>query len=212
MLLTVILAIIVFVVWAASFLFYDVPVNEDFPAAAPTSAIAVVATAPPTVAVATAAPTVSVAATAAPAVQVQPTALVAPTAVPTVAPEPTLAPTAVPVEPVALFSGSFTYIDALHNAEGQATIYTLPDGQRILRLENFTAQNGPDLFIGLSGHPQPRSNAELMGEGYVELGRLKGNTGNQNYELPADLDISAFKSVTIYCKAFSVMFSSATLQ
>jgi cytoskeletal protein RodZ len=121
------------------------------------------------------------------------------------------AATNVPAEPVALSSGSFTFIDNLHWAEGTATIYQLADGGRVLRLEPFTAQNGPDLFVGLSGHPMPRSSAEAHDSGYVELERLKANQGNQNYAIPADLDLSAFQSVVIYCKAFSVVFSTAEL-
>jgi hypothetical protein len=203
------------VAWAASFLFYDTTINEEFPAAAaPTSAIEVAPTALATVAVATAAPTTPPVAAA--VVQPQATTVDEPTAAPTATAEPTAVPTAAPsatpAEPLALFSGSFTQIDALHGAEGVATIYKLPDGRHILRLEPFAAQNGPDLYVGLSGHPQPRSNAELMNNGYLELARLKASSGNQNYELPADIDVSAFQSVTIYCKAFSVMFSSAALQ
>jgi hypothetical protein len=118
---------------------------------------------------------------------------------------------AAPSGPVALSRGSFTQIDPIHGAEGTATIYRLEDGNLVLRLENFTSTNGPDLFIGLSGHPKPRSSRELHDQGYVEIAALKGNQGNQNYELPADIDLSAFKSVTIYCRAFSVMFSSAEL-
>jgi hypothetical protein len=120
-------------------------------------------------------------------------------------------PTALLAGPVALASGSFTQIDALHGAAGSATIYRLPEGNLVLRLENFDAQNGPDLRVGLSGHPMPRNNAELNEGGYVELAVLKANQGNQNYELPADLDPSAFKSAVIYCKAFSVVFSTAEL-
>jgi hypothetical protein len=120
-------------------------------------------------------------------------------------------PTMMPAEPVALASGSFTQIDALHGATGSATIYRLPEGGLVLRLEGFDAQNGPDLRVGLSGHPMPRNNTELNQDGYIELAVLKANQGNQNYELPADLDASAFKSVVIYCKAFSVVFSTAEL-
>lgn len=120
-------------------------------------------------------------------------------------------PTAAPAGPVALASGSFTQIDALHGASGIATIYRLPEGNLVLRLEDFDAQNGPDLRVGLSGHPMPRNNTELHEGGYVELAVLKANQGNQNYDLPANLDPSAFRSVVIYCKAFSVVFSTAEL-
>jgi len=149
-----------------------------------------------------------------------PTAVAAPTVAAVVVAAPTVAPalpTAAPAqptaiaEPVALASGSFTRIDSLHAAEGTAIIYQLPDGSRVLRLENFSAQNGPDLYVSLSGHPMPRNNAETFDSGYVELERLKANQGNQNYALPAELDLAALKSVVIYCKAFSVVFSTAEL-
>ena len=48
--------------------------------------------------------------------------------------------------------------------------------------------------------------------GYVDLGKLKGNKGNQNYEIPDDVDIASMRSVTIYCKPFQVIFSVAPLQ
>ncbi len=46
---------------------------------------------------------------------------------------------------------------------------------------------------------------------YACVARLKGNVGSQNYDLPADVDLSRFRSVVIYCKQFSVVFSSAEL-
>jgi hypothetical protein len=125
--------------------------------------------------------------------------------------EPTTAPIATSNEPVALSQGEFTRVDVLHAAFGNAVIYRLPDGAHVLRLEEFSTTNGPDLYIGLSGHPMPRSNSELHESGYVELERLKGSEGSQNYALPADLDLNQFKSVVIYCKAFSVVFSTAEL-
>jgi hypothetical protein len=111
----------------------------------------------------------------------------------------------------ALSSGSFTVVDAIHKGEGRASIYEMPDGQRVLRFEDFKVTNGPDLFVYLSGHEAPRSAGELHDQGDFELGRLKGNVGNQNYDLPADLDLSRFRSVVIYCKQFSVVFSTAML-
>jgi|FLYN01.1.fsa_nt_gi hypothetical protein len=113
-------------------------------------------------------------------------------------------------DPVILSSGSFIRIDALHEAEGTATIYQLPDGSRVLRLEDFRSTNGPDLHVILSTDPNPRSH-DALGENYVELGRLKGNVGNQNYDIPADVDLSQFQSVVIYCQQLQVVFSMATL-
>ena len=190
------LAGLAFAWWTISPLFLNTRVDEAFPTAVAAPTVAAVVVAAPTVAPA------------------PPTAVAVVEVAPTVAPAP---PTAAPVqptaiaEPVALVSGSFTRIDSLHAAEGTAIIYQLPDGSRVLRLENFSAQNGPDLYVSLSGHPMPRSNAETYDSGYVELERLKANQGNQNYALPAELDLAAFKSVVIYCKAFSVVFSTAEL-
>jgi hypothetical protein len=118
----------------------------------------------------------------------------------------------VQTDPIALQSGSFTHIDKLHYADGKATIYRTTEGKLVLRLEDFVAGNGPDLYVALSGHPMPRSNDETHASGYREIARLKGNQGNQNYELPSDLDLSQYHSVVIWCRAFSVVFSSAELQ
>jgi hypothetical protein len=204
--------------WTISPLFISTRVDEAFPTAAAQPAAPQAPSAAPAAAAPTAAPSTAEAPTVAPATAEAPT--VAPTAAPstaeapTAAPAPTDAPTAAPAEPVALASGSFTVIDRLHGAEGRATIYTLPDGQRVLRLEGFRAQNGPDLRIGLAGHPMPRSSAELheTGAGYLELAGLKASEGSQNYELPADLDLASYQSVVIYCRAFSVVFSTAALE
>lgn len=116
-----------------------------------------------------------------------------------------------PDEPVALSSGAFVGIDAIHSGSGQATIYVLPDGERLLRFTEFEVTNGPDLFVYLSAHPAPRSSAELHEGGAVELGVLKGNIGSQNYVLPSDLVVDTYQSVVIYCKQFSVIFSTAEL-
>lgn len=116
-----------------------------------------------------------------------------------------------PAEPVFLASGQFGVIDVIHKGEGKALVVMLPGGQRFLRLEEFKVTNGPDLYVYLSGHVAPRDRAQLHQGAAFEVGRLKGNIGNQNYALPADLDLSQFKSVAIYCKRFSVIFTTAEL-
>ena len=108
--------------------------------------------------------------------------------------------------------GSFGEVDAIHKGEGQATFYRPPDGKVVLRLENFRVTNGPDLYVYLSGHPAPRSSAELHHAPDYEVAVLKGNIGDQNYELPPDLDLDGVKSVVIYCKRFTTVFSTAELR
>lgn len=112
---------------------------------------------------------------------------------------------------VFLAMGSFEDVDGFHKGEGKAVLIRLAGGRRFLRLESFKVTNGPDLFVYLSGHPAPRTRSQLHEGAAFEVGRLKGNVGNQNYELPANLNLTQFKSVAIYCKRFSTMFSTATL-
>ena len=64
----------------------------------------------------------------------------------------------------------------------------------------------------VSPHPDPRSRGDLNSRGYVELARLKGNRGNQNYPIPETVDVSTVNSVIIYCSPFHVIFSVAPLR
>ncbi len=109
-------------------------------------------------------------------------------------------------------SGQFTQMDVVHWAEGTATIYQLADNSRILRFENFRAANGPDLRVLLSASEAPTTTQEVQLRNIdIELGRLKGNLGNQNYIIPAQIDLSQYNSVVIYCRSFGVVFSTAPL-
>ena len=112
----------------------------------------------------------------------------------------------------AVKQGDFKDADSFHRGSGQAIIYTTPEGGHLLRLENLEVTNGPALHVVLSPHEDPTRSNEVLQEGYSDLGDLKGNRGNQNYTIPADVDLSVIKSVVIYCKPFAVVFSVATLQ
>ena len=112
----------------------------------------------------------------------------------------------------AVAMGSFKDADAFHRGSGTATIYRTPDGSEVLRLENLDVTNGPALHVVLSTHPDPERSQQVKQEGYVDLGDLKGNKGNQNYPIPAGVDTSIHKSVVIYCYPFAVVFSVATLE
>lgn len=92
--------------------------------------------------------------------------------------------------------------DGIHNAEGLATVIPL-DGRSVLRLEDFRSTNGPDLYVYLSTDKQASE--------FLDLGRLKANNGNQNYEIPDGTDLSKYDTVLIWCKSFSVLFGSAAL-
>ena len=100
--------------------------------------------------------------------------------------------------------------DRFHQGSGEATIYRAPDGSYLLRLENVKATNGPDLHVVSSTHPAPQSRDDVHQPGYLDLDLLKGDVGNQNYEIPADVDVGALASGVIYCAPFHVVFALKT--
>ena len=106
----------------------------------------------------------------------------------------------------AVLSGNFTDADAAHKGSGTATIYQQNEAL-ILRLQEFSVTNGPDLHVYLSTSPIPTDD---IGE-YIDLGELKGNIGDQNYDIPDGTDLSQYQSIIIYCQPFHVVFSTATL-
>ena len=93
--------------------------------------------------------------------------------------------------------------DGIHTAEGYVKILTLLDGSQILRLEDFRSTNGPDVHLYLSTDKQASN--------FIDLGRLKANNGDQNYQIPIDTDFNKYKYVLIWCQPFSVLFGSAQL-
>ncbi|MEE8376553.1 MAG: DM13 domain-containing protein [Acidimicrobiia bacterium] len=111
--------------------------------------------------------------------------------------------------PIALVSGQFEDFDSFHNGSGTATVYDLEDGSLVLRLEGFGVTNGPDLHVLLVPDGDPGGRDDVTG--YVDLGELKGNIGDQNYNIPAGIDIDGYGSVVIYCQPFHVIFSVASL-
>lgn len=110
-----------------------------------------------------------------------------------------------------LASGSFVDADRAHQGKGMATIYESVDGGALLRLTDFEVTNGPDLEVWLIAHPGPASSADVTGSKWLSLGRLKGNIGDQNYDIPAGTDLHDYASVVIWCEQFSVLFSPAPL-
>ena len=112
-------------------------------------------------------------------------------------------------EPAKLASGRF-HTNA-HKTQGLATIYRLEDGRRILRLTDFATSNGPDVRVYLVAAGDVQGEAAAKQAGFVDLGALKGNIGDQNYDVPADLDLSRYRAVSIWCRRFSVNFGAAPL-
>ena len=108
------------------------------------------------------------------------------------------------VETPTRYAGTFVGVgDGIHNAEGNAYALPLEDGGNVLRMENLRATNGPDLFVYLA--------TDKGASEFINLGALKANIGNQNYDIPEGTDLEKYNNVLIWCKAFSVLFGSAEL-
>jgi hypothetical protein len=98
-----------------------------------------------------------------------------------------------------------------HAGAGMVTIHRRADGSRVLRLSELNVDNGPDLYVYLAAVPDAWNDATIGDAEIVSLGRLKGNQGNQNYEIPADVDLDRFRAVSIWCRRFGVNFATAPL-
>ncbi len=111
-----------------------------------------------------------------------------------------------------LYTGKFH--GKVHPTEGRATVYQQADGKLLLRLTGFRTSNGPDVHVVLIAVKDASDNANSLKSSTerVELGKLKGNEGDQNYEIPAGTDLSKFTAVSIYCERFNANFGAAPLE
>jgi len=110
----------------------------------------------------------------------------------------------------AVESGQFYSI--LHPTEGTATIYEMGDGTRVLRLTSFRTSNGPDVHVYMVASDDAKDAGSVEKAGFVDLGVIKGNIGDQNYTLASDVDLAKYRAVSIWCKRFSVNFGAAALR
>lgn len=118
-------------------------------------------------------------------------------------------PTDLVLTPVA--TGSFRDADGVHQGEGNATILQTESGAGLVRLTEFRVTNGPDLEVWLVAEPDPQTSDDVKASQWVSLGQLKGNIGDQTYQVPEGVDLQAYGSVVIWCEQFGVLFSPATL-
>src|ERR1700758_3552693 len=110
----------------------------------------------------------------------------------------------------ALESGRFYSI--LHPTEVTATIFQMGDGARVLRLTSFHTSNGPDVHVYMVAADDAKDAATVEQAGFIDLGVLKGNIGDQNYVIGSDVDLAKYRAVSIWCKRFSVNFGAAALR
>ncbi|MFY1687836.1 DM13 domain-containing protein [Plantactinospora sp. WMMB782] len=132
----------------------------------------------------------------------------------------TVAPSTAPSSPAAgaaarpVLVSRGTFVTHEHETSGTARIVRQPDGGHRLELVDLDTSNGPDLRVWLSDQPvrAGRAGWHVFDDGrFVELGRLKGNRGDQAYAVPAGTDLERLRSVSIWCRRFAVSFGAAEL-
>ncbi|HEY0639582.1 MAG TPA: DM13 domain-containing protein [Pseudonocardiaceae bacterium] len=104
------------------------------------------------------------------------------------------------------------FVSQAHETSGVAQLLTMDDGSQVLRFENLRSDDGPDLHVWLTDQPAG-GGTDIYDDGrYVELGDLKATNGNQNYPVPAGIDLTGLRSVVIWCDRFNTAFGSAPIE
>ena len=114
-----------------------------------------------------------------------------------------------PQGPVLLSSSQWISIG--HPGTGSVLVYRQPDGSHVIRFEDLEVSNGPDLLVILSASPLVDDRAAYSEVEYFSLGDLKGNRGNQNYEVPPDVNLDEYLTVAIWCRRFNYTFNAADI-
>lgn len=104
-------------------------------------------------------------------------------------------------------TGMFKGADDFHFGRGDAQIIRTAEGKHVLRFENFSVRNGPDLYVYLSMDESGKKVEEAL-----NLGRLKATDGAFNYEIPDHIDVGSISSVVVWCRQFSTLFAVAALR
>jgi hypothetical protein len=115
-----------------------------------------------------------------------------------------------PAGPQTLVRGRFVSLE--HETSGRARIVETEEGKLFLRFEDFETSNGPDLVVYLSSKPATPGDWYGYDQDFVDLGVLKGNIGDQNYRLPAKVDLDRYSTAVVWCRRFTVGFAAATLK
>ncbi len=131
-----------------------------------------------------------------------------PEATPPPPPEPTAAATAGQGTGQLIAMGPLEGADSFHTASGRVLLVRAPDGRVILRFEDYAVRNGPGLYVYLTPDPD----GDVRADGALEVSAVRATSGSVNYDVPNDVDPSAFRAAVIYCRPFSVTFATARLE
>jgi hypothetical protein len=114
--------------------------------------------------------------------------------------------------PVVVSVGRFARLDPVRWAQGEVTIYRQTDAPPVVRLENFSTARGPDLHVFLSRSTEPQTPEEMrLDEAEIDLGRLQGDFGAQNFVMPQGSDVTGYNSVVLYSPSLDMIYSYAPL-
>jgi hypothetical protein len=107
-----------------------------------------------------------------------------------------------------------TFHGQVHETNGKVAVYDGTNSEKTLRITEFKTSNGPDVHVILIAADDAKDNENFLDKKVdrVELGKLKGNVGDQNYTIPAGTDLTKFKTVVIYCERFNATFGAAPLE
>lgn len=104
-----------------------------------------------------------------------------------------------------------TFVGLAHETSGEAAVYDT-GSQRVLRFTGFSTANGPDVHVYLVAAPDASSDDVVRHAGFINLGKMKGNEGDQNYVLPPDVNLSTYRSISLWCERFNVNFGACSLK
>ncbi|MFN8378605.1 MAG: DM13 domain-containing protein [Anaerolineae bacterium] len=116
------------------------------------------------------------------------------------------------VGPVRVVRSQFQRLDPIRWAQGELSVYEQADNSLIARFENFSTSNAPDLRVLMAASAGPTTLEELGPiDETIDLGQLLGTVGNQNYEIPADVDLANYNSLVLYSPSLNLIMSYAPL-
>src|SRR4029077_7064313 len=110
----------------------------------------------------------------------------------------------------AIESGAFHGI--AHPTGGTATIYRMGDGALLLGFTDLKTSNGPNVHVYLVAADDAKDSETVQAAGFIDLGPIKRNIGDQNYALGPAVDLSKYRAISIWCQRFSVNFGVAPLK
>lgn len=112
--------------------------------------------------------------------------------------------------PAMVSSGKFHAV--AHPGAGEAVVYRRDEGSHVLRLENLDIFNGPALYVYAIAAEDATDSTTVLDADILDLGPLKGNRGDQTYELPVRFDPEKYRAISVWCRRFSVNFATAPLR